>query len=483
MTGPRDVSRRHFIRLAGGAGITVAATAASGPLLAACSGGKKDTLKVGVMAPFTGVGGFIGTVVNNSLDAASRQINSTGGVSGRKVELLLRDTGGDHATTSRVYSELVGTKDLLGILWCGAIGFDQLLPQVRRDGVPLVAVFEDPMSVGQLYPDGGGGGRSVFQVSVPDTYVKEALADYARLDRGYSSAAMLYDAGLDGTLDLPAASRQHFEQAFGAGGISLKGVETFHTGDDKFEPQLQRLKATAPQVLYLDGLSDDTANIATALDAMGAGYVDTPTAKGPDWHPHVFGSYRGINQIWADNGAEAAKVGSVSAWHLGGLIFLPSFTIGAWMQKYLGKRPTGGEELPADGLATILRGLKKAGTADRRRLVEGIETMGQVQFASLPFNFSPTKHSSARRDDLAILTLERLRGPAATEPPYDLGAEWREGAPFAAQAAATTLLVRPTLAANRRARPDVFRDAIEKGYGTQCTKHRDGTLGKECRIH
>jgi hypothetical protein len=482
---PSEVSRRHFLRLAGAAGLTVAATSASGGLLAGCSSGSasSDTLKVGVLAPFTGIGGFIGSVVNDSLDAASRRINDTGGVGGRKVELLLRDSGGDVAATTKAYDELAATKDLLGILWCGALGFSQMLPRLQQAGAPVVAVFEDPFSTGQLFPDGGAAGRPVFQVSVPDVYVKQVLAEYARNDRGYASAAMLYDAALDGGVDLPGASRQHFEEAFRAAGVPVTGVETFRTGDTEFGDQLGRLQASAPQVVYLDGLSDETAAIATALDTMGAGYVDTPTAKGGSWHPHVFGSYRGLNQIWADNAGEAARVGSVTAWHLGGLTFLPTFSIGEWMGKYLGKQPNGGEELPADGLFALLQGLKKAGNADHGRVVTGMETMGRIFFASLPFGFSATSHHSTTKDDMVVLTLERLRGPAPTDPTYELGAEWLEGGALASRGASPTLLVRPTMEANRRDQADVVSRILQDKLGTQCTRHPDGTLGPECKIH
>jgi len=43
--------------------------------------------------------------------------------------------------------------------------------------------------------------------------------------------------------------------------------------------------------------------------------------------------------------------------------------------------------------------------------------------------------------------------------------------------------VRPTLEANRRAYPDVIDEVLKQGYGTQCTKHPDGSLGGECKIH
>ena len=66
----KDISRRKFIEWAGKAGIgSAAAMSLSGAVLAACGSGggaKKiggasgDTLKVGVIAPFSGLGAFIG---------------------------------------------------------------------------------------------------------------------------------------------------------------------------------------------------------------------------------------------------------------------------------------------------------------------------------------------------------------------------------------------------------------------------------------
>ena len=46
-----------------------------------------------------------------------------------------------------------------------------------------------------------------------------------------------------------------------------------------------------------------------------------------------------------------------------------------------------------------------------------------------------------------------------------------------------THLVRPTLDANKRAQPTTMELIMSQGWGTQCTKHSDGTLGKECKVH
>jgi len=473
------VPRREFLKLAGGVGAVALGTAATGPLLSGCStSAKTDTVKVGVLAPFSDTNTAIGSVVSESLTAAVKQVNSTGGVGGRKIELVFRDAGTDANAARRLYGELMATPDTIGILWCGAPGLDQVMPRVEQDGVPLMAVFSDLLSAGSLYPSSGAP-RSVFQMSLPDVSAKAVLANYAKRDRDYSSAAMLYD----GTLDPAGESRARFQQAFGGVGLELRGFETFATGDTDMSAQLERLKAGGAEVLYVEGVSAGAAAVGKAMADMGAGYVDTPTAKGPEWHPQIFGSLRDINQVSAQLAGDGVAVGSTTAWHVGGLTFLPGYAMAGWMQKFLGKYPGGGEEAPADALATLVQALKKAGTSDRQRMVTAVETMGPIHFSSAPFSYSKDRHNALSDDDVVVMTVEHLRGPAPTDPSYDLGKEWQGGQAFANRPGGPTLLVRPTLTANRRAHSGVMEQVLREDYGTQCTKRADGSLSPECKIH
>jgi branched-chain amino acid transport system substrate-binding protein len=484
-----DVSRRQFLKFAGIGGV---AASLGGVLLSACAKGGPSSsgsasnigvtgqgnIKIGVTAPYSGLASFAGVIVNNSLNAAVAQLNSQGGIGGRKIELLLRDTGIDPQNGPKAYTELSNTPGVVGILWCGA-GLEQALPQIKRDGFPVIAVFADLQSAGELYPKSDAAGRSVFQLIIPGDFATDVLGDYVKNDRGYSSAALLADTTTDPNGDVP----KFYKAAMQKWGIANKGVETFTLNDSDYGPQLQRIKAARPETLWVWGLSPNTAGIVKQVASLDAGYVDTPTAKGPGWHPHIIGSPGATgDKSWVELAGAAAKVGTVTAWHVGGLISLPQFAIAGWMKKFTNKQPTGGEEGPADGLATLLEGIKKAGSTDRAKIVDAIETMGEIKFASIPFSFSPTRHINKTRDEMIIVTMERGgSGPANTNPPYQLGKEWKEA--FGTTAAGPTHLVRPTLAANKRAHPDVMDVVIKQGYGTQCTKHADGTLGNECKIH
>ena len=488
-----DISRRHFIQWAGKMGIgTAAAVTLSGSVLAACakgsssssgsganSGSSLGTVKVGVVAPFSGIASFIGQVVNRSLDAAVAELNANNrGLP--KVQLVLRDTGVDPTNGPKVYNDLA-SQNVAGILWCFGAGFDpQTLPLIKRDNMPVISVFNDLSSTNKLFPGGSDAGQSVFQLSDDGKVGSEVAMEYLKNDRGYTTVALMYDAALDPQGD----GKKIFQQTAQAAGLTITGIESFQIQDADYGPQLQRLRAQKPQALVISGLSGNTAGIVKQLASLGASYVDAPTAKGSEWHPQIIGSPGGTgDKSWVELAGDAAKVGTNTIWHVSGLIGTPGFPIADWSQKYKNVQVTGGEEVPADGLFAILSAVKKAGSTDRAKVVTALETQGKLTFASIDYEFTKDRHLAHTKDDMVVITMERGgKGPAPTDPPYEIGQEWKNGI-FKATAAGPTHLVRPTLEANKRAHPDVMQKILDGKYGTQCTRHSDGSLGKECKIH
>ena len=479
---PDGYSRRDFINWASKIGFAGASVLAFG----ACGGGGSktnanagnktttgggfkssgDTLKVGVIGPFSGVGAFVGRITTNSLDAAVAQINATGGVGGRKVEVVSRDTGTDPSAGVKAYQAFAGDKNVIGILWCGGLGLDESRAQIARDNMPVISVFNDLWSSRTLYPDAKE--RSIFQMIMPDRMAFDVLARYCKEDRGYSKVGLMYDSLLF------SSAKSYFQEAMSKNGLTSAGMETYQLNDADFGPQVRRLQSAKGHALMVWGVAGDTAGIAKQLDRVGAAYVDTPAAKGAAWKPHLMGSPGGTGEhTWADLAGSSAKAGTLTAWHVGGLTYLPSFAISGWMKKYLKKNPTGGEESPADGLFTLTNAVDKAGSTDRQKIVDAIETMGEVKFASIPFSYSSDRHLSKKMDDLIVVTLERSSGPVATSPAYKLGKEWTETLP--AGYVGPTHLVRPTLEANKRAHPSVMEEVESLGYGTHCTI--------DCKIH
>jgi branched-chain amino acid transport system substrate-binding protein len=334
--------------------------------------------------------------------------------------------------------------------------------------MPVMAVFEDPASSDDLYP--AAPERSVFQFVMSERMAMDVLCQYVKLDRGYHRVALLFDSTVS------EGVRSYYRESVGRVGLESVAIESFNVFATEFGPQLQRLRNARPEALFVWGLASNSAGIAKQLDQLGSAYVDTPTAKATagEWRPHIVGAPTGTgDKSFAELAQDAAKTGTVTCWHLGGLVYLPTFAIREWMKKYLNKTPTGGEELPADGLGTIVTAIQKGGSTDRQKIVDTLETMGRFAFASTEFGFTAQNHLARSQDELIIVTLERSSGPAPTDPPYQLGREWREV--FSPGYAGPTQLVRPTVDANRRANASVVEQVLKDGWGTQCTP--------ACKIH
>ena len=442
-------------------------------------------VKVGVIVPTSGIGQFLGEIVDRSLNASLQHVRTAGLMKGVQVEYEIVNAPAEKFAdaTTTAYNKLVADPDVIGILWCTPNGIREALPQIQRDNMPVIGVFADLWSDGSLYPKGPN--RSIFQMLLPDAMSLDVLARYAAKDRGYRKAAIIYDGT---TL---ASAPDLFEKAAKRHGLDPVGVEEFQLFSGDYGAQLQRLKDAAPQALFVWGLSDNTAGIVKGLDALGAAYVDTPTAKkSGEWRPQILGYPGGTGEKkWAELAGDSAKVGTLTAWYMGGLIGGPQFAIRDWLAAADEQAPSGGEETPANGFWALLEAMKKAGSTDRDAMVRALEGL-TTRFAGLEYGFTPKRHLALTPDEVCLISLERYTGLVETDPPYALGREWettfREIRP---DYVGPAHLVRPTLAANLRADPGYMRQILDEGWGTQCTKSPATAVGvdvemtKACKVH
>jgi len=175
------------------------------------------------------------------------------------------------AGAQKAYNSLVADPTVVGIIWATPFGLSESRATVARDGIPILAVFDDLWSDGQLYPQSPE--RSIFQMYLPQRKAIEQILKYAKQDRGYTSAGLIYD-----TVTPPGeATKEYFTTAAKKYGITVAGMEQFNFATADYGAQLARLKAAKPQCLLVWGLAENTAGIVKSLDAIGAAYVDTPT--------------------------------------------------------------------------------------------------------------------------------------------------------------------------------------------------------------
>jgi branched-chain amino acid transport system substrate-binding protein len=441
-------------------------------------GGSKDALLVGVVGAFSGLGAFVGRLTERGLNAAVAEINKNGGIGGRKVDWLKGDGGTDVAQARQKFTEFAQDPRVIGIMFATPLGVNESLRDIKKGNIPTILTFTDLYSTNRLYPQDPNAPRSVFQYFLPGKWILEGLARYAKQDRGYTKIGVMYVSLLGADFENLA------REAASKFGLQIVASETYPLNATDVGPQLQRLKASGCEALAVYGLPSDTANVVKGLAALGAKYKDTPTAKsGTQWAPQLMGDPAGMGERqWAVLAGDAAATGSVSVWHIGGLLYLPQFKLPQWIEEHTGEIATGGEESPADSFYALVKAVEDAGSTDKDKMVAALENGKERVFSGFPFSFTPTDHLARKPEDVIMITLEFNGKPAPTDPPYELGAEWTETL-LREQPFNPTHLVRPTLEENRKRHPEVIKEILERRFGTQCTREPDGTLSPRCKIH
>ena len=401
------------------------------------------------------MGSFIGAIAERSLQASKEHVNATGGIGGRKVEIVKKDiSAADVGQIVKAYQDLAGQQDVVGVVWAVPAGLREIKDRIAVDQLMITAAFADLYDDKLIYPDDEAF-RPVFQFLVPDSWAMKLLGEYCKSNRGYARCGLIYDN------TTAAASKDKFETAMKDAGLDGSKITSYTLNNSSFASQISGVRGA--QSVWMWGVASDTANCVKQLADAGMAYSEIGPAKAGS-NPQLMGSPAAMgDKKWAELAGAAAKAGSLTAWHVGGLIYLPTFAIREWMKKYLDTFPTGGEESPADAMYVIANAVKLAKGTDRKKMIEAVETAGKQKFSSIDFEFTKKSHLSKTPDDLILVTLER--GKPANDT-YKLGREWKDV--FPPGYVGPTQLVNPTLEPNKRSHPDVMKQVVDEGWGTQC---------------
>lgn len=535
------MNRRQFLDVAKKVGTGVAATSWLYPaFLAACgktadqltpsTGGRFDvseagggeTINIGVVSIYSGVGAFVGKLADHGGQLAVEQINKHGlpapGIStakngfpdfdaynrqtnggilgGRKIKLIARDDNLSAQVAVSAIQEMITRYNIKGLIFAGL--YDDIYAAkkiLQQYNLPAIAAYGDIASVGQLYPKTDY--RQLFQMFPPDVWgIDVMINEYCLQDRGYTKFAYLGDNTAIGS-----QGKRLIGETLAKKGKRLLAAEQYNVGDVDMTAQLQRIRGTGCQVLLIWGIAGDTAHALESVKRLNAVYIDHPTARGgAGWHPQVVGFEGGAaERTFAVLAGDAARVGTMSYWYMGGIGYIPEFQSAVdTFKKRWGIAPTGGENNPADAVYLFANAFQQAGGTDPGKVINALETMKGINFSSItPHAFTKDRHISLEPADMVGITLERGKA-APTSPPYELGTEFVGNPktdppikPFNPPGyVGPTQFMRFNQEALMKKHGKLFGDVMLKnGFGTQCTKRPDSSapygfkLTNECKIH
>ena len=211
---------------------TVATAFALSPLTALA-----QTIKVGIVGPFSGPFAHYGTLFKNGAEA---YIASQGGkLAGKEVELIYRDTGGPNPSQTRTLVQELIIKDKVDYL--GGFVFTPnafaVAPLIQQSKTPTVIFNAATSAITDKSEYFIRTSYTLWQVTVP-------LAQWATKQKitKVVTAVADYGPGIDG--------ETAFKSTFSSqGGVVVESIRMPMSTTD-FAPFVQRIKASGAQAVY-----------------------------------------------------------------------------------------------------------------------------------------------------------------------------------------------------------------------------------------
>ena len=250
------------------AGAAMAAT-----LLGALScgkGGSGNEIVIGEYGSLTGTTATFGQSTDNGIKMAFDEINTAGGVLGKKLKVLVEDDQSKPEEATTAVTKLINQNHVVAML--GEVSSSRSLaaaPVCQANGVPMVSPSSTNPRVTQI-------GDFIFRVCFIDPFQGSVMAKFAANTLKVKKVAILVDVRNDYSVGLQTFFRENFRQLGG----QIVAEQSYSEGDSDFHAQLTQIKAVNPEAIYVPGYYTEVGTIARQARELG---LTVPLLGGDGW--------------------------------------------------------------------------------------------------------------------------------------------------------------------------------------------------------
>jgi len=281
------------------------------PAIAACNAGADDAatpITIAVIAPLNEGNIALGNATRNGVVLAVEEWNQRGGVLGRTIQVILKDSRCDYVAGREAAQAALneGAKFIIGGVCSN-----------ESEGIAQVVMESDALQVihGATHPDvvldnAGAVRARVFRVPLTDPVQGTAAAQFA-LERLQAKTAAILIREDD---DYSAMLSEAFQTAFKAGNGDIVRYEIYETDAGDFYGALEKVRDENPDVLYMPGyynsvppLVAQARSFGLLQPVLGSDGWDSPALSLSDvddsyFTTHYFaGEQRPLVQSWIQN--------------------------------------------------------------------------------------------------------------------------------------------------------------------------------------
>jgi branched-chain amino acid transport system substrate-binding protein len=373
--------------------LVLAATCALGALLFSQNrvpAAESKPIKIGALFSVTGGASFLGAPEEKTARMLVEKINASGGVIGRKLELVVKDTAGSPEKAVSFAKQLIEEDKVLAIIGPSTSGETmQIKGLCEENKMILVSCAAAEVIVNPV-------AKYVFKVPQKDSQAVTWMYRTMK-EKGITKIAVL--SSTDG---FGAAGKKQLETAAGTEGIEILVNEVYDKQATDLTDVLTKVKGKAGvQAVVNWSIVPAQSIVAKNMKQLG---LDMPL-----FQSHGFGNPKYVQQAGV-----AAEGTLFPAGRLLVVDELPDShpqkqVLAAYKKDYESRYKEdvstfGGHAY--DALMVVVEALKKAGTPDPEKVRDAIENLQGFVGTAGVFNFSATDHTGLDLNAFEMLTVK-----------------------------------------------------------------------------
>ncbi len=226
--------KRRTVLAGSGAGMVSLTSGLAAPAIA-----QNDPIRIGYLPALTGPSSSTGVGINRGVQLGVEEINNSGGIKGRKIELVSRDTQSDPTKAVNAVAELTQRQKVAMIF--GPVNSGEALaatPLIARDKVPMLhPCWVDELIDVKKYP-------MAYRIAPTNTQIGKGANNYVVNVLKLKKVAVISDTTGYGT-----ASANTYVPMLKAMGADVVYINNVDAANPDLKPELLRMQSAGAQVI------------------------------------------------------------------------------------------------------------------------------------------------------------------------------------------------------------------------------------------
>ena len=365
----------------------LAAAALAGTLAAPARAA--DVIRVGALLAVTGPASFLGAPEARTLELLAQDLNGRGGIGGRKVEIVVKDTGSSPEKAISFARQLLEEQGVVAIIGPSTTGETMAVKALAESsGTLLLSCAAAEVIVNPV-------ARWVFKTAQKDSHAAAMIFQEIRR-RGLTRVAVLTS-----NTGFGKAGKEQLERLAPEHGLQVVASETYDKAATDLTAEVTKVKASGAQALVNWSIEPAQAIVLKNARQLGLAI--------PIFQSHGFGNVQYVKAAGAAAEGVVFPMGRVVVAEALPDQHPQKAVLVAYKRAYEARFKedvSGFGGYAYDALLVLAQATRAAGALDREKVRAAVEGIKGLTGVSGTFNLSPADHNGLGPDSFELLTVK-----------------------------------------------------------------------------